>query len=287
MVVLSPSQHSLARAAAERALHFLEHNRVALPLRLTRYLWFDGDAIDVVSALAAYQNPDGGFGNRLEPDIHHPSSNPFAARIAMQHMLAVPLESTTEMRASLQGWLVANQHEDGDWHLSEETKSGFLQPWFAAWEHPSLNPACCVAGLAATMDIATEPMLVRVAKLFDEKATLNDARTGEFYELLPYVEYSAGVTLPDDDSWFDAIAARILDLLHEDKLEDAEHFFTLAMGGSPEITRRIPDEVISSQIDRMLGEQQEDGGWPTPYDDTWRVWTTAGNMTTLARLRNS
>lgn len=286
MIALSPSMLALARSAAERAVVFTRLRDAALPTALIRYLWLDGNHTDVVSALAAYQNPDGGFGNRLEPDIHHPASNPFAARIAMQYLLALPSDAGSEMKQALASWLEANQAEDGDWHFSDESRSGFMQPWFAAWQHPNLNPACCVAGLAAAIGIATPGMLTRVARLFEEKASEEEVRSGEFYGLLPYVEYSAGVALPNAEKWHDLLATHIVTMLQAGKFEDAEHFFTLAMGGSPEITSRIPEEFISRQIDRMLNEQQEDGGWPTPYDDAWRVWVTAGNMLTLARLRD-
>lgn len=287
MVALTSSQLPLARAAATRALSFTEQQEAALPSALIRHLWFDGDPVEVVSALAHYQNPDGGFGNRLEPDIHHPSSNPFAARIAMQHLLLLPKSSGKEMKAGLKTWLETNQHEDGDWHFSAETRSGFMQPWFAAWEHPSLNPACCVVGHAAALGIASDTVLTRIERLFAEKASQKEAREGEFYALLPYVEYTAGVTLPEAETWYDILAKRIVAMLETGKLADAEHFFSLALGGSPEITQRIPEEVVSAQIDNLLKEQQDDGGWPSPYDDAWRVWSTAGNMATLARLTHS
>lgn len=284
MAALNSSQRFGAQTAAEKALSFTLQENAVLPTAMIRYQWFDGDPVDVVNALASYQNPDGGFGNRLEPDIHHPSSNPFAARIAMQYLIALPEDSAPTMKSALQQWLTANQHDDGDWHFSEEARSGFLQPWFAAWEHPNLNPACCVASLAARLGIATEQMLLKVARLFEEKASLNEAQAGEFYSLLPYVEYTAGVAPPNAEAWYERIAGRIVEMDSRNELEDAEHFFTLALGGSPEIAMRIPEGLIARNVDSLLAEQQDDGGWPTPYDDAWRPWTTAGNMMILADL---
>ena len=285
MVSLNESQTSMATTAADKALEFCKNSGAELPAALIRHLWFQGAADDAVAALAKYQNPDGGFGNRLEPDIHAPASNPFAARVAMQFMELLPRAATAEMRTHLQGWLESAQSEDGDWHLSAETRSAFLQPWFAGWQHPALNPACCIAGLAASLDIATVPMLARVARLFNEKAPIEEVRSGEFYTLLPYVEYTSGVTPDDAQAWFTAIADRIVQMDASDQLEDSEHFFTLAIGGSPEIIARIPDEVNSRHIDILLASQLADGGWATPYDDAWRVWSTAGNMATLAKFR--
>lgn len=279
MTRLTNDQMDRAHAAAKTALAFVENRQAALPAAIIRHQWFACSADDVVAALAHYQNADGGFGNRLEPDIHHPSSNAFAARIAMQYMSVLPDDSTVYMRERLQDWLVEHQHEDGDWHFSAESRSAFMQPWFAAWQHPSLNPACCVAGLAAELGIATASMLARTHRLFASKATLDEIATGQFYTLLPYVEYSAGVDLAD--SWLEALADQIV----ATEFEDAEHFFTLALGGSPEITQRLPDVLLQSNTTLLLDTQEADGGWPTPYDNAWRVWSTAGNMMTLAQLR--
>ncbi len=283
MVSLTPDQRQRAEQMAPLAVAFCEERSADLPAALVRYLWHDGSASDVAHALARYQNADGGFGKRLEPDIHAPASNPFAARIAMQYLLFLPNAETTDIRAGLKDWLVSNQHYDGDWHFSDETKAGEMQPWFAAWEFPSLNPACCLAGLAHALNLSTESMMTRVADLFAAKASIETIQAGGFYDVMPYVEYSLGASLPE--TYRDAIAERIITSAGDGSLVDAEHFFTLALGGSPEIARRIPDAVITAQIDRMLAEPLADGGWPTPYDDAWRVWVTAGNMAVLARLR--
>ena len=285
MYTLTETQLNNAKAAANKALEFCVNSSADLPAAQIRYLWFEGAADEVVASLASYQNDDGGFGNRLEPDIHASASNPFAARIAMQYLQSLPTGSADDMQNRLRTWLDTNQHDDGDWHLSDATKSDFLQPWFAAWQHPALNPACCVTGLAASLGIATDKMRRQTATLFAEKATIEEVETGEFYNLLPYVEYMAGVTLPDSEQWLDAIAKRLVGMAESGEFEDAEHFFTLAAGGSQENTNRIPDELISQQIDALLTDQQDDGGWPTPYDAAWRVWSTSAAMVTLAQFR--
>lgn len=281
MHTLTPAQQSQAEDIAKRAINFLESRDHELATAIVRYQWANGDAADVVAALAAHQNSDGGFGNRLEPDIHAPESNPFAARIAMQVMRLVPQEASAGLRAQLGNWLGANQHDDGDWHFSDATKAGEMQPWFAAWEFPALNPACCVLGLASVNGIASKRMRSLVAELWSGKATIDQARTGSFYELLPYVEYSLAVQLPVD--YLDAIAGNITSV--GDDYEDAGHFFDMAYGGSEAITSRIPGDLVARWTDRLLQEPLDDGGWPSAYSDAWRPWTTATNLATLARLR--
>ena len=283
MYALNHDQLNRAHTAAHNALRFSDAEQALLPTAIIRHLWFDGAVHHVANALARYQTADGGFGNRLEPDIHAPESNPFAARIAMQYLRLVPDAFTADIRVGLKDWLVANQHIDGDWHFSEETRAGFLQPWFENWTFPSLNPACSIAGLAESLGLSTSTMLDRTANLFSDRASIDEAQTADFYTLLPYVEYSLGTSLPD--GYPHAIAANVTRTAEADGYEDADHFFTHALGGSSDITSRIPDEQFALYTDQLLDAQQGDGGWPTPYDPAWRPWTTASAMITLARLR--
>ncbi len=253
---------------------------------MVNHAWNDGPASAVYEHLGSYQNPDGGFGRGLEVDIKSPASNPFATRLAMHVLLGISDREPTDLETRLQGWLIANQDPDGDWHLSDETKSGELAPWFAGWQHPSLNPACCVAGLANLLDLATPEMLTRVARLFDAKASLEDARNGEFYDVLPYVEYFAGVDRPDRDAYLDAIAENIIGTVGAGKYPESGHFWEHVLGGGPDLAHRIPDEVLADHADMLIAEQEVDGGWPTPYDQSWRPYSTASNLVTLARLRD-
>jgi hypothetical protein len=284
---LSDEQAARADALVEPALAFVRARSAALPEAIIAALWRDGDPAAVGAALAAYQNPDGGFGNRLEPDITAPASNPFAARIAMQVLLAVPGVATPTLRDGLATWLRDAQHADGDWHFAPEVLAHPVAPWFAGWTFPSLNPACCLAGYANRLGLATPEMLERVARLFAAKASLDEARTGEFYNLLPYVEYAAGVEFPERDAYVNVLAVNIVATAQRDGgYVDPMHFFAHAIGGLPSLTARIGPDLLASWTDRLLAEPSPDGGWPTPYDDAWRVWETSSALTVLARLRH-
>src|SRR5687768_319554 len=52
-------------------------------------LFKDGPADAVVDALRPYQNPDGGFGNALEPDGRGAESQPVHALMALQMLVEV------------------------------------------------------------------------------------------------------------------------------------------------------------------------------------------------------
>ena len=284
----SVSDEYLQRAGSlvAPAIAFCDAQGYPLGSALIAHLWQDAPTQPVLTALAAYQNADGGFGKRLEVDIASPVSNPFAARLAMQVLLSLREPASGELVARLATWLQAAQNADGDWHFTPEVYESPLAPWFAGWTFPSLNPACCVAGLASRLGITTPEMLDRVAALFAEKASLADAEGGEFYGMLPYVEYVPWVDIAQRDTWLDALARGIAATAARDGYEDAGHFFDHALGGGAEVMRRLPYELIEEQAERLLAEAQDDGGWPTPYDPAWRPHQTAMALVTLAHLRD-
>lgn len=284
---LNTDQIEHARSLVEPAVAFVDGQRFPLGTALIRHHWLRDPAGAVLDHLAAYQNDDGGFGRGLEADIEAAASNPFAARLAMSTMLTLRERPASPVLDRLGTWLRDNQDADGDWHFADAVYQGKLPPWFAAWTFPSLNPACCVAGHANRLGIATPEMLERVARLFEEKALREDAASGEFYNILPYVEYLGGIDdVPDRATWLDAVAGNIIRTAESDGFADAGHFFELALGGGPELIRRIPVAMVSRQADRLLAEVEPDGGWPSAYGADWRPILTASAMTVLATLRN-
>jgi len=272
------------RQAAISAQSFCERNDDSLGTAMIAEAWFDGSPEAVVAALRTYQNEDGGVGRGLEVDIAAPASNAFAARLAMQVLLGLKTLPQTDVLQRLGSWLEANQADDGDWHFSDETRAGELAPWFAAWEFPALNPACCIAGLAFRLGIATPAMLARVATLFAAKASAEDAQHGDFYTLLPYVEYVGIMRSPERDLWIDRVASAIVATDANGGYSDPQHFFEHAMGSGPVLLERLPADRVMANLELMLDQQTDDGGWPSPYSDAWRPWITASSCVTLAKI---
>ena len=62
----------------EQARNFIYKNARPLDIARWKYLFENGSKEDVLTALNAYQNEDGGFGSVLEPDCWNP--NLFIAR---------------------------------------------------------------------------------------------------------------------------------------------------------------------------------------------------------------
>jgi hypothetical protein len=274
------------REAADRAIPFLEASGYPLGVAWVRHRWRGGPVQDVLDALVQYQQPDGGF-TGLEVDIKAPVSNAFAGRLAMQVMVSLREDADSGIAGPLGEWYARNQDEDGDWHFPPEVYEHALAPWFAAWEFPSLNPACSVAGLTGALGIDTAETQARVARLWEEKATFDQARSGDFYPMLPIVEYVAHIDVPDRETWLDALAEGVTRGIAANSFGDAGHALEHAVGGGPDLIVRLERDDLVKVIDSALADQSDDGGWPSPYDPAWRPWSTAGTLVLLSTLHDT
>ena len=75
---------TLSRAAFQDAISFVREKGRDLDRALLAYYFEDGAADEVLAALAAYQNDDGGFGHGLEPDLRTSASSVIATTVAFQ-----------------------------------------------------------------------------------------------------------------------------------------------------------------------------------------------------------
>ena len=265
----------------QQALTFLETAGRPVETAWAKTLTSDGDPRDVIAALEAYQNPDGGFGQHFEIDIHAPDSQPFALRLAMQVMISIGTASSEPIVQRLTTWLEREQGEDGCWRFPPGVYQHELAPWFAGWTFPSLNPALNLVGAAKRLGIGSDRLFDRVARLAHSLASPKGIETGAFYEVLPYVEYFPWVDEPRRDTFLDLLATRVTALAANGEYEDAGHFFGHVGPADGEIARRLDPALIASQLTRLRGEQQSDGGWPSPYSPDWRPWITVGAIETL------
>jgi hypothetical protein len=84
----------LSSAAQSKAAAFLKNEARPLEQKLYAY-HFEGGALgDVLDALAQFQNPDGGFGHALEPDMRLPGSSVLATTVAFQRLRELRAPST-------------------------------------------------------------------------------------------------------------------------------------------------------------------------------------------------
>ncbi|MEO3944054.1 hypothetical protein [Gorillibacterium sp. CAU 1737] len=75
---------TLSLTAFEEVRRWLYRNARPLELARWQYHFEDGSAENVLRALAAFQNEDGGFGHALDGDNWNPNSTPYNAGIAIE-----------------------------------------------------------------------------------------------------------------------------------------------------------------------------------------------------------
>ena len=81
---------TLTKETQRRLRRWLQCNARSLEWALYLQKFENGSVEAVLDALAAYQNPDGGFGHALEPDDWNQNSTLNATVYAMQLMMGTP-----------------------------------------------------------------------------------------------------------------------------------------------------------------------------------------------------
>ena len=245
------------------------------------YLFHDGPAEPVATALAAYRNPDGGYGHALEPDGRGPGSQPV-------HVLSAV--TVLDELGALGGDLAAGI---GDYLASVSAADGgvpFVHPNLA--DHPrapwwaipdtyegSLIPTANIAGLLWRNKV-DHPWLTTASEFcWRAIEAVTDTHP---YEVLACVSFLDHV--PDRDRAGEQ-AARIGALAREQRLValgDDGHALTegytagethfphdFAQHPSSLAREWFTDAEFDRSLDTLVADRREDGGWPV----RWGIWT--------------
>jgi hypothetical protein len=74
----------MSNSTFNNARSFIYRNARPLDIARWQYHFEGGSREAILTALAAYQNEDGGFGHALEPDAWNPNSSPIQTWVAME-----------------------------------------------------------------------------------------------------------------------------------------------------------------------------------------------------------
>ena len=121
--------------AAER---FLAAGARVLDRRRFERHFRDGEAGPVRDAVAAYRNPDGGFGHALEPDGRCPGSQPAAMQLALKTLHEADAWDDALVRGACE-WLAATAPPEGGTFFVHRNVEGWPHaPWWRPDHGPSL-----------------------------------------------------------------------------------------------------------------------------------------------------
>ena len=240
-----------------------------------------GDPEAALAALAGHRAPGGGFGWGLEPDARGPVAQPVAALHAFEVLEEVaPVASP--MAVGLLDWLDRVALPDGavSFALPGGASPGSAPMWASAdVESPSLHMTAVVLGIAhrvARHDpaVAAHPWLARATAWARERIAGLE-QPGHAIEL----RYVIGLldALGDEDE-----LARLWAFVPEDATlpvaggAEGEAMRPLDLSPTPGTPSRglIDPSVIQADLDRLEGEQRDDGGW----DVDWAHWSPVGAL---------
>jgi hypothetical protein len=252
----------------DAAARFIDTHARLLDRRRFETLAGDAPPDGLLAALAAYRNPDGGFGWALEPDLRSPTSQPAGALHAFE--LLAEVSATDPMAKGLCDWLDSVTLPDGGlpFALAGADSSGTAQWWARADPATSsLHITSAVCAYAHRLDdpaVADHPWLRRATDYcLREIAALAEPRgahqlsfslqfldavgaTAELERLAAFLPDSGELSVPGG--------------LPDEKIRPLDY----SPNPGP-LRRHLAPGLIERDLDRLAAEQRGDGGWEIDF----------------------
>ncbi|WP_067806586.1 hypothetical protein [Actinomadura formosensis] len=274
--------HATDLARAERFMllnaRLIDRHRFALHFR-------GGPAAPVLAALRAYENPDGGYGHALEPDLRGEGSQPVPTQHALQFLHEAGADGDPAV-ARAGGYLASITGAGGGVPFVLPTvRDAPHGPWWQAPGEPfsHINPTGTLAGMlhrAGSDHPWLGPATGFCRRYLDDLTTEPGA-----YDVLAVLAFLDHV--PDRDR-AEAAFTRVRETLAAAAHSDHQGPLDFAPAPDGYGRRLFTGDVIDAELDALIGAQGEDGGWDIAFPSwtpvtrpEWRGFTTVERLLTL------
>jgi hypothetical protein len=246
----------------EAARYFIANHARVLERHRLAHLLDDGPTVPVIHALMAYQNPDGGFGHALEPDVRGPGSQPAATLTALE--IAAEIGAVSDpLIGQAADWIASIAAADGG--VPTVLPSALGHPR-APWMEPSAESGFltfALAGALHELDVRHEWLDRATAWCW---AQLDDDGEVDGYTVKFALDFLDAVP---DPVRAEAAIERLRPAIGADGTVavsggvEGEQLAPLDLSGRPRRRSRalFTDELIATDLDRVASEQLDDGGW--------------------------
>lgn len=283
--------------------------RNARPLEFARwqYHFAGGSADAVLSALAVYQNEDGGFAYALEPDSWNPKSSPIQTWAATEILRETDTVDPSHpvIKGILKYLSSGADFVRGKWLNTVQSNNKYPHaPW---WEYNrennenSFNPTAALAGFALRFAEKDSP-LYGIASAVAQNAAdffLNvETHTDDMHLLSCYVrlwEYcrEGGVELFDLDVLESELKKRVTASITSDISEWTTMYVcrpSQFLQSRMSIFYADNSRIADFECDFIIKTQKSDGTWNVPFSwakypeewavskNWWRAWGIIENM---------
>jgi hypothetical protein len=274
----------------DRAKNFIYSNSRFLERLLFAVRFEDASPECVGRLISAYQNPDGGLGHALEPDVRCSESQPLFVSVGLTAMRDAGWRDR-DLSLSICSFLEGISDADGlvPILLPSALKAPHASHWRSTGQ-PALNPTASICGLLHYQGVE-HPWLSRATRTCCEillREPPREAHTLGCATLL--VEY-----LPDQRLATE-IAEQIASALPGSAFYIAhapvQTYGLTPLHFAPTPTSRwrrlFTDEQIEGHLAHLLATQQADGGWPitweAPGPGSTAEWRGKGTLEALVTL---
>jgi hypothetical protein len=268
-------------ADIDAAIRFIHSSgRLLERLRLA-HLLDGGDPEPVLTALRAYRNPDGGFGNAIEPDMRAPDSQPVGIHTAMEILDQVGVTDDPMIEPAAD-WLAGIARPDGGVPFC--LPSVLDHPHNPIWQPSDSSSLIQTAANAASLyRLGVEhPWLDGAAELVFGWLDETDLASVEPNPGVGYEVRFAVVFLnahPDADratKALDALAPAVGRFVALDPGDTGDVQTPLGLAPEPgDRARALFDrQTIDAHLDALAAAQRDDGGWMFGWDE----WNPAATL---------
>ncbi|MDT3429122.1 hypothetical protein J2Z22_004722 [Paenibacillus forsythiae] len=276
----------------EKAANFIWNNGRLLERRIFEYIFQGGSKNNILNAIEAYQNDDGGFGNAIEPDLRTPDSQPLYMEFALKTLYDCNIKDT---EISQKACDYVSYHADLNTGIPTIYPLSVNYPRAQHWNNPlSIEPSFSrLTGLVGLLkwqgikhpwlDKATEVCLNDISsKVYDDAHTILTAFC--LLESLPQTDYVKGL--------FDKLSKELFEarFFQLDATSRSYGLSPLEFSPSPTSYCRslFSNITVQDHLKVLEFQQDEDGGWQIEWEPPsemakleWRACKTLKSLMIL------
>ncbi|MGM0885000.1 MAG: hypothetical protein ACQEXQ_28655 [Bacillota bacterium] len=276
----------------EKATKFIWENGRLLERRIFEYVFHGGTKSNILNAIKAYQNDDGGFGHAIEPDLRTPESQPLYIEFALRTLYDCNIKDE-ELANKVCDYV--SLHADLKTGIPTIFPSSSYFPRAEHWNNPlSVEPSFSrLTGLVGLLrwqgikhpwvDEATDICLNDISsQRYDDSHTILTAFC--LLESLPQTDYVKEL--------FDKLSKELFKANFFCLEAPPQGYGLTPLEFSPSSNsycRNIFSQItIMDHLKVLESQQDEDGGWQIQWDPPgemakleWRAYKTLKSLITL------
>jgi hypothetical protein len=291
----------LSKVQFEKARHFLLTRARKLEAALFLHEFEEASVTEVYKELAAFQNPDGGFGHALEPDLRCEESSVLATTTALQTLAVGQYRNQEMIDRALRYLLNAyDEHRKGWDIIPKEAENAPRAIWwnYGAFDNHWGNPSAEVVGYFNQFPSSDLVDWTAELNRYAIQYLIEDCELNEMSEMQCYLRWADTLTDDSHRQFIEKLDAFVENTIVRDPQERQGYCgYPLMVVHSPDsryYTKYV--DVIPGDLDRLIASQEDDGCWGPNwfwgrYEEVWETaakteWQGILTLNALRTLRN-